>query len=431
MPMISVLRGIFGVTIFLLICVALSADRKKINRRLVARGLLLQFAIAVMVLKVPWVTTGLEAASRFFIQVLAFSTEGAEFAFGTLVSDTTIGAVWAFQVLPSVIFLSALASVLFYLGLLQKIVYAFAWVMHRTMELSGAESLAVAANVFIGQSEAPLVIRPYLERMTRSEISCLMTGGMATIAGSVLVAYIAILGGADPVLQVEVGRRLIAASIMAAPAAVVFAKILVPETEQIDRDLNVPRETIGVNVFDALVVGTTQGIRLAVNIGGIVIVFIALAAMLNYMTTHWIGSWSGLNETIAASTDGAFEGLTLQFVFGVLFAPVAWLTGVDGGSLLFVGQLFGEKLVLNEFVAYISMSEMIAAGHLTDPKAIVISTFALCGFASFVSIGIQIGGIGALAPGQRENLAKLALRALLGGTCATLVTATIAGMFFG
>ena len=186
-----------------------------------------------------------------------------------------------------------------------------------------------------------------------------------------------------------------------------------------------------MNVFDALVVGTTQGIRLAVNIGGIVIVFIALAAMLNYMTTHWIGSWTGLNETIAASTDGAFEGLTLQFVFGVLFAPVAWLTGVDGGSLLFVGQLFGEKLVLNEFVAYISMSEMIGAGHLTDPKAIVISTFALCGFASFVSIGIQIGGIGALAPGQQENLAKLALRALLGGTCATLVTATIAGMFFG
>ena len=230
--MISVLRGIFGVTIFLLICVALSADRKKINRRLVAGGLLLQFAIAVIVLKVPWVTTGLEAASRFFIQILAFSTEGAKFAFGTLVSDTTIGAVWAFQVLPSVIFFSALASVLFYLGLLQKIVYAFAWVMHRTMDLSGAESLAVAANVFLGQSEAPLVIRPYLERMTRSEISCLMTGGMATIAGSVLVAYIAILGGADPVLQVEVGRRLIAASIMAAPAAVVFAKILVPETEQ-------------------------------------------------------------------------------------------------------------------------------------------------------------------------------------------------------
>lgn len=426
--MISVARGILGITVFLTICVALSTDRKKIDRRLVAGGLLLQLAIAVVVLKVAFVTRALEAASRFFIQILTFSTEGSKFAFGTLVDDRSIGASWAFQVLPSIVFLSALASLLFYLGILQKIVYAFAWIMQRTMDLSGAESLGIAANVFLGQTEAPLVVRPYLERMTRSEIGCLMTGGMSTIAGSVLVAYIAILGQGDPVIQVEVGRRLIAASIMAAPAAIVFAKILVPQTESIERDLRVPRETIGVNVFDAIVAGTTQGIRLAVNIGAVVIVFIALTAMLNYMTTHWIGAVTGLNDVVAASTDGAFEGLTVQFIFGVLFAPVAWLTGVDSGSLLAVGQLFGEKLVLNEFVAYVSMSDMIVSGRLTDPRAIVIATFALCGFASFVSIGIQIGGIGALAPGQRHNLAKLALRALLGGTCATLTSATIAGV---
>ena len=302
--------------------------------------------------------------------------------------------------------------------------------MHKTMHLSGAESLVVAANVFVGQIEAPLIIRPYLERMTRSEIFCLMTGGFATLAGAVLVTYIEILGGDDAAKKIEIGRHLISASIMAAPSAIICAKMFLPERETIDKNLKISKEAIGENLFDAITTGTAQGIRLAVNVGAIVLVFLALMAMLDYITLEWIGSWTGINEIIATKTDGVFEGLKLSFLFGVFFAPVALLVGVDPDSILVVGQLFGEKLALNEFVAYAHLKELIDAGHLTDEKSILISTYALCGFASFTSMGIQIGGISALAPKQRSNLATMAFRAVIAGTTATLMTATIAGALY-
>jgi len=419
--------GLGGLYAFLYFC---SSDRKNINWRLVAGGLGLQTVIAVLVLKAPPVSDAIGWMSKFIRQLLDFSVVGSSFIFGQLPTDRSIGALFAFKVLPSIVFFSALTTALYYLGILQRIVYVFAWIMHKTMHLSGAESLVVAANVFVGQIEAPLIIRPYLERMTRSEIFCLMTGGFATLAGAVLVTYIEILGGDDAAKKIEIGRHLISASIMAAPSAIICAKMFLPEREAIDKNLKISREAIGINLFDAIATGTGQGIRLAVNVGAIVLVFLALMAMLDYITLEWIGSWTGINEVIIAKTGGVFDGLKLSFLFGVLFAPVALLVGVELDSILVVGQLFGEKLALNEFVAYAHLKELIDAGHITDEKSILISTYALCGFASFTSMGIQIGGISALAPKQRTNLANMAFRAVIAGTTATLMTATIAGALF-
>ncbi len=425
--MYNLFRGVIGLAGIYAFLYFYSKDRKNINWRLVGGGFALQIVIAVLVIKVPGISNVIKGVSTFFVELLGFSVKGSEFIFGKLSVDKSYEATFAFKILPSIVFFSALSSLLYYLGILQRVVYVFAWVMHKTMRLSGAESLACAANVFIGQTEAPLVIRPYLERMTRSEIVCLMTGGFATIAGAVLVAYMEILGGNDEALKIEVGKHLISASIMAAPSAIICAKMLFPEREQVDTELKVSKESIGINVFDAITGGTTQGVRLAVNVGAIVLVFLALMEMLDFITLKALGSWTGLNDLIMSKTDNVFEGLTLRFIFGILFAPVACLVGVDTDSLLVVGQLFGEKLAINEFVAYVHMNELIVAGHLTNPKAILISTYALCGFASFTSMGIQIGGISVLAPGQRSNLANLAFRAVVGGTCATLMTASIAG----
>ena len=391
-------------------------------------GFILQVLIAVLVIQVPLFNRVIGNFSGLFLKLLDFSVEGSTFLFGELSTDPSYGAIFAFRVLPSIAFFSALASLFYYLGILQKVIFVFAWVMQKTMRLSGAESLAAAANVFIGQTEAPLIIRPYLERMTKSEIVCLMTGGMATIAGAVLIAYMNILGGEDEIRKIEIGKHLISASIIAAPGAIICAKMLFPESEEVETDLRVGKESIGVNLFDAVANGTTQGLKLAVNVGAIVLVFLALMAFLNYIATEWIGSWSGINEMISDATGGLYESLTLQFIFGVLFSPVAFLMGVDGGNLMVVGQLLGQKMVLNEFVAFQEMRVLIDAGHLANEKSFVISTFALCGFANFSSMGIQIGGISVLAPGQRQNLARMAFRAMIGGTCASLLTATLAGI---
>lgn len=297
------------------------------------------------------------------------------------------------------------------------------------MRLSGAESLAAAANVFIGQTEAPLVVKPYVSRMTRSELLALMTGGMATIAGAVMVAFIGFLGGEDRALQAEFGKHLLTASILSAPAAIVCAKLLLPETEKVSQKLDIDGDRMGVNVFDAATGGTTQGITLAFNVAAMLIVFIAFIAMFNYVLINWLGSWTGLNSWVATNFEGQFEAFSLQFLFGLIFSPVAWLIGVDWNSAMQVGQLLGEKLVLNEFVAYIHLGEMQAASAIQDPRAVIIATYALCGFANFASMGIQIGGISAIAPEQRGNLSQLALKSLIAGTVACLMTATIAGIF--
>ncbi len=424
-----IFRSLLGLVLLIGFCCLLSEKKKAINWRLVPAGVLLQIILAALILWVPPIESALEGVSIFFIRLLEFSNEGSRFIFGKLASDTSYEAVIAFKVLPSIIFISAFTSVLYYLGLLQKIVYGFAWIMQRTMKLSGAESFAAAVNIFVGQTEAPLMVKPYLKEMTRSEMLCLMTGGMATIAGGVFVAYISILGGDDPQRQVMIGKHLLTASILSAPAAILCAKLLLPETEAIDHELKVSRETIGCNLFDAAASGTTQGLKLALNVGAILLVFIAMIAMINYITINWIGSWTGLNTVIIEFTDGRFEGLNLQFIFGILFAPVAWIIGIESGNLLLIGQLLGEKMVLNEFIAFISLDKMVDGEILTNERTVMITTYALCGFANFGSIGIQIGGIAVLAPNQRSNLATLALRAMIGGMVACLMTACVAGMF--
>ncbi len=422
-------RGLLGLTVFLAIAVAFSANRRAINWRLVGMGLALQFVFAALVLHVGPVRAVIEAVGAFFIQLLAFTNEGTRFLFGSLTDTEKHGVVFAIGILPSIIFFSAFTSLLYYLGILQKIVYGFAWVMTRTMKLSGAESLSASANIFLGQTEAPLLIKPYLPLMTRSEILAVMIGGMATVAGAVMIAYITFLGGSDPAQQVIFATHLITKSVISAPAALVIAKILLPQTEPVNTVMEVNREKIGTNLLDAVCLGTTDGIKLAVNVGGMLIVFTAMVAMVNYGLSHWIGGLFGLNAWVATATDGVFQTFSLEFILGVLFAPIAWLMGIDYGHLLQSGALLGTRTVLNEFVAFLQMSELKNTGVYTDPRTLVIMTYALCGFANIVSIGIQIGGIGAIAPSQRENLAQLGLKALLGGSLACFMAAAIAGIF--
>ena len=425
-------RGLLGLAFLVLVGYLLSSNRRRIDWRLVGTGLLLQVIFAVLVLKVDAVARSFDWLSQQVVTFLNFSEKGAEFLFGGLVNNQdTFGYIFAFKVLPTVVFFSAFTSVLYYFGIIQRVIKVFAWVMSRSMRLSGAESLAAAANIFIGQTEAPLVVKPYLDKMTKSELMCLMVGGMATIAGGVLAAYIAFLGGSSEAEKIYFAKHLLTASIMSAPAAIVIAKMLYPETEEVDRKLDVSKEKIGTNVLDAIARGTTDGLKLAINVGAMLLVFTALIAVFNWITVDWIGGPTGLNEQINQQTAGRYTGLSLQYILGNLFAPVAWIIGVPAADIVTVGQLLGEKTILNEFFAYASLSDLKNSGLLTSNRSIVIATYSLCGFANFASIGIQIGGIGGLAPSQQSNLAKFGIKALIGGTVAALLTATIAGMLIG
>jgi len=425
-------RGLLGLSFLVLVGFLLSSNRRRIDWRLVGTGLLLQVVFAVLVLKVDRVAQSFDWLSQQVVTFLNFSEKGAEFLFGGLVNNQdTFGYIFAFKVLPTVVFFSAFTSVLYYFGIIQRVIKVFAWIMSRTMRLSGAESLAAAANIFIGQTEAPLVVKPYLDKMTKSELMCLMVGGMATIAGGVLAAYIAFLGGSSEAEKIYFAKHLLTASIMSAPAAIVIAKMLYPETETVDRTLDVSREKIGTNVLDAIARGTTDGLKLAINVGAMLLVFTALIAVFNWITVDWIGGPTGLNEQINQQTAGRYTGLSLQYILSNLFAPVAWIIGVPAADVISVGQLLGEKTILNEFFAYASLSDLKNSGLLTSNRSIVIATYSLCGFANFASIGIQIGGIGGLAPSQQSNLAKFGIKALIGGTIAALMTATIAGMLIG
>ncbi len=439
---ISLLRGLLGIMVMLGACYLLSANRRGINWRIVGIGMSMQFVLAIAILKVPLINKLFDFIASFFVVILDFTEEGTKFVLGDWPSNVqfidgasgeivAVGYIFAFKVLPTIIFFSALSSVLYYLGILQLIIKSFAWVMTRSMKLTGAESLAAAANVFIGQTEAPLVVKPYLESMSRSEILCLMTGGMATIAGGVFAAYVGFLGGDDPAMQQLFATHLLTASIISAPAAIVAAKMLYPETRQIDLEhqkLDIPRQDVGNNMLDAISRGTTDGLKLAINVGAMLLVFTAFIAMLNYVLINGIGTWSGLNEYVLKTTDGRFEGFNMQFVLGILFAPIAWVLGVASSDMLMVGQLLGLKTTLNEFFAYAALQGMESELSF---KSLIISTYALCGFANFASIGIQIGGIGAIAPGQRKTLTELGIKALIGGTVACFLTAAIAGMLVG
>ncbi len=533
----DILRGLLGIVVMLSILYALSANRKAIDWKLVGLALGLQIAFGMAVLYVPFIRAGFDTVGGWFVQILNFTKQGSTFVFGGLLDPSNIGYIFAFQILPTIIFFSALSSILYYLGILQRIIYGIAYVLTRFLRLSGAESLAAAANVFIGQTEAPLIVKPYLDKMTKSELMCLMVGGMATIAGGVLAAFIGFLGGDDPAAQQEFARHLLTASIMSAPAAILAAKMLYPETEEIDTTLDIPRDKIGDNLLEAIANGTGDGLKLAVNVGAMLIVFVALVEMLNVMCEGSFGEWIGwatadnslalfqnnfvegsdyirtsqnslppleqltkivqqnvvvgsagqdsivfsiveqsismaqfepmydtlnynslsmvwtpehwelyddknslvgqlafgseeiqrttLNMYVSQATEGRFDGFNLEYILGLIMSPVAWILGTPSEDILIVGQLLGKKTILNEFVAY---ADIPAVQDSLTYKGKVIATYALCGFANFASIGIQLGGIGAIAPERRTTLAEFGVKALVGGTIACFLTAIIAGV---
>jgi CNT family concentrative nucleoside transporter len=428
---LDILFGIFGLAVLIGIAFAFSSNKRKIDWRLVGTGIGLQLVFAIFVLLTPWGSTVFNALSAFFVRVISFTFDGAKFVFGALSSQSDfgqafpeelrqkgIGFLFAFQVLPTIIFFSSLMGVLYHLGIMQRVVHAMAWVMAKAMNVSGSESLSVAANVFIGQTEAPLVIRPYVSTMTPSELFTLMVGGMATIAGGVLAAYVGILGGTDPHMQVYYAKHLLSASIMAAPATMVIAKILIPETQESETKgtVSLKVERTAANVIDAAATGAADGLKLALNVAAMLLAFIALIAMVDYLL-GLIGA-IGINQAIG-------KPLSLTLILGYVLSPIAWIIGVPWHDAITVGGLIGEKIVVNEFVAYIDLGVIKSA--LSD-KATLISTYALCGFANFSSIAIQIGGIGGIAPNRRKDLAIFGLRAVLGGSLATMMTATIAGV---
>ena len=431
-------RSILGVIGLLGITYLLSTDRKKINPRVVLGGLGLQLIIAFGVLKIQVIEDLFGWIAELVSVALQVSVDASAFVFGPLANFQKMdeifagqGFVFAFMALPSILFFSAISSLLYYFGILQLIVRGMAWVMSRIMRLSGAESLAAAANVFVGQTEAPLIVKPYIEKMTRSEMLALMVGGMATIAGSVFAIYMSMLGGSDEESRLIFGKFLLCASAMNAPAALLVAKMLIPETMAVDQRLQVNRQEIGRNPIDALANGTTEGLKLALNVAAMLISFYAFILLINYFLS-FIGSFSfftesNLNENLSLATEGRFNELSLQAIFGFLFAPVAWLIGVSSSEVLEVGQLIGTKLFATEFFAFADLSTLQANG--LSERSVYLATFALCGFANFMSIGIQIGGIGALAPGRRTELASLGIKALIGGTTASLLSASIAGLF--
>ncbi|PSG91590.1 NupC/NupG family nucleoside CNT transporter [Aurantibacter aestuarii] len=442
----SLWRGALGMFALVFIAFLFSNNRRAINWKTVGIGLAFQLLIAVGVLKIGFVKTIFEKIGGLFISVLDFTRAGSKFLFEGLVVDMdTFGFIFAFQVLPTIIFFSALTSVLFYLGLIQKLVKLMAMLLTKLLKISGAESLSVAGNIFLGQTEAPLLIKAYLEKMTKSEILLVMIGGMATVAGAVLAAYIGFLGGEDEALKLFYAKHLLAASVMAAPGAIVISKILYPQTEKINTEVEVSKEKIGSNILDAIANGTTEGLRLAVNVGAMLLVFVAFIAMANgilggiaafdgltveSLNINW--KFTSLNTVIANNTP--YDGLSLEFILGYAFAPLMWLIGVAKEDMALMGQLLGIKLAASEFIGYIQLAELkdvANATHLKFEKSIIMATYMLCGFANFASIGIQIGGIGSLAPGQRKTLSKFGIKALIGGTIASLISATIAGMIIG
>ena len=440
----NIIRGIIGMVTLIGICTLLSTNRSAINWKAVASGLGIQLFLAIGILKgdkigfnvgdyridLSFISGFFEWVGQGFVALLNYTIEGSRFILGDLMNVDSYGFIFAFQVLPTIIFFSALTSVLFYLGIIQIVVKGMAKLLTKLLGISGAESLSIAGNIFLGQTEAPLLIKPYLEKMTRSEILLVMVGGMATVAGGVLAAYIGFLGGDDPELRLYFAKHLLAASVMAAPGAIVISKILYPQVDKINTDVKVSNEVIGSNILDAIANGTTEGLKLAANVGAMLLVFVAFIAMINGVLGG-LGEYTGLNTWMAANTP--FPKFSLEAILGTIFAPLMWLIGIAKEDMMLMGQLLGIKLAASEFVGYIQLADLKNAEnavHLTHQKSIIMATYMLCGFANFASIGIQIGGIGSLAPGQRKTLSEFGLKAVIGGSIASLLSATIVGMIF-
>lgn len=432
MPFIENLgRAVLGMAVLIGICYLLSKKKKHINWRTIMLALGMQIILAVLLLRVPFINTAFEWIATMFVKILEFARYGSEFLFGSLVTNTdTFGFIFAFQVLPTIVFFSALSSLLYYAGILQVVVKGMAWIMARTLKTSGPESLSAAGNIFLGQTESPLLIKPYIEKMTRSEILCIMAGGMATIAGGVFAAYIGFLGGEDPEARVFFAKHLLTASIISAPAAIMACKILVPETEKVHNpDTLEMVESSASNVLDAISLGTTDGAKLAVNVGVMLLVFTALIYLANGILLK-LGEIGGLNEWVIGITDAKYDGFNFTFILGILFSPIAWLIGTPTQDIMQVGQLLGQKTMINEFVAYADLNAIENSATPLDPKSLLIATYALCGFSNFASIGIQIGGISTMAPNQRKTLTELGIYALIAGTIACFFTAIIAGVMY-
>jgi CNT family concentrative nucleoside transporter len=429
--LISIFRGMLGMVFVIFVAWLFSTNRKAINWKVVGIGLGIQLILAIGILYVPFVQAFFEMIGKMFVKILSFTEAGTAFLFQSMVTGKLEIALinFAVTILPTIIFFSALTSVLFYFGIIQKVVYFLAIVMTKLFKLSGSESLSVAGNIFLGQTESPLMIKEYLDKMNKSEMLLVMAGGMATLAGGVLAVYIKILGGGDPVQELMYAKHLLSASILAAPGVVIVSKILLPQTEEISSNVTVSKEKIGKNVLDAISNGTTQGLKLAVNVGAMLLVFISFIAMVNYIFLK-TGEFTYLNGVIENITDGQYHELSLQFVLGYLFSPLMWLIGVPAQDIDLLGRVLGEKLIMTEFIGYVSLGELKEAGAFVSQKSIIMATYVLCGFANFASIGIQIGGIGSLAPGKRVLLSQLGMRALLAGTLASLLSASIIGMMF-
>ena len=427
----SLFRGLMGMLVLIMFAYLLSNNRKQISWKLVAIGLIAQISIAIGVIKISVIKNFFGFISSFFVNILEYTNAGTTMLLGEFASVDKYGFIFVFQALPIIIFFSALTSLLFYLGIIQKVVQFLAWSLKKLLGISGTESLTVAGNIFLGQTEAPLLVKAYLEKMNRSELFLVMLGGMATVAGSVMGAYIGFLGGDDPIERLAFAKSLLAASVMAAPGAVVIAKIMYPQTENITENITIPADKIGNNFISALSSGTAEGVRMAVNVGAMLLVFISLIAMINGVF-FVVGDGLGINKWVLENTP--YEGFSIELVLGYLFAPLMWLIGVETQDITLMGQLLGLKLVASEFVGYIELAGLKNFNnslHFTYEKSILMASYLLCGFANFASIGIQVGGISVIAPKQRKNLSELGLKAMIGGTIVSLMSATIAGAILG
>lgn len=427
----SILRGILAIAAILLLAYLCSRNKKAIQWKTVIKGILLQLVLALGILYVPLVEVFFEYTGSIFVLILDFTKEGSTFLFGDFIDISKTGYIFAFQILPTIIFFSALTSLLFYLGVIQKIVYVLAKSMTRLLHLSGAESLSMAGNIFLGQTESPMMIKEYLEKMNKSEIFLVMTGGMATIAGGVMAAYIGFLGGDDPALRLVFAKHLLTASVMAAPGAIVISKILVPSTTPADREVKISEKQVGSNMLDAISNGTIEGLKLAANVAAMLLVFIAFIALVNYFLSDFVGEKTHLNDWVARISNSQYTSFNLQFILGYSFAPFMWIIGVPTEDITSLGQLLGEKIVVNEFIGYISLNKLQSEGIILYEKSIFMATYMLCGFANFSSVGIQIGGIGSLAPGKRKWISEMGMLSLLGGTLTSCLSAALVGMIMG